>query len=187
MATASPWSPQPSPLPGVIKQTGEFNKFIFAERDSQPTDRVAALQRAINEAGSSAPETDDIVRDLWFKFILFSAGSGITAAARCTIGDILGNEHLTALYRAAFKEAAAVARARNVALPDTIEEDVWTAAQSFPPTMRASTALDLEKGLPLEIDWITGAVLRLSELEGLDAPVSRALYALLSPYKNGRN
>ncbi|MEM7425636.1 MAG: 2-dehydropantoate 2-reductase [Pseudomonadota bacterium] len=172
--------------PGVIRQTGEFNRFIFAERDSSPSERVDALRKAIDDAGSSAPATDDIVRDLWFKFVLFSAGSGITAAARCTIGDITGNPHLTALYKAAVAEAAALARARNIGLPDTIEEDVWQTALAFPPTMKASTALDLEKGLPLEIDWITGAVLRLSEEAGLDAPVSRTLYALLSPYRNGR-
>lgn len=172
--------------PGVITQKGEFNQFIFAERDSRPSARVTALQEAINEAGSSAPATDDVVRDLWFKFILFSAGSGITAAARCTIGDILGNAHLTTLYKSAFREAIAVARARNVNVPETIEDDVWKTAQSFPPTMRASTAIDLEKGLPLEIDWITGAVVRLSDQLGIDAPISRTLYALLSPYKNGR-
>ncbi len=171
--------------PGVIKQTGEFNRFIVAERDSQPSQRVDALRAAINEAGSSSPVTDDIVRDLWSKFVLFSAVSGVTAAARCTISDIVGNDHLAALFQAILAETAALGRARGVSLPATIEADVWSATQNLPPKMRASTAIDLENGRPLEIDWISGAVDRLSQAAGLDAPVNRTVYALLSPYRNG--
>ena len=52
--------------------------------------------------------------------------------------------------------------------------------------MRASTAIDLEKGRALESEWISGAVVRLSAEAGLDAPLSRALMALLTPYLNGR-
>lgn len=171
--------------PGLIKQTGEFNRFIIAERDSKPSARVDALRAAINDAGSSSPVTDDIVRDLWSKFVLFSAVSGVTAAARCTISEITGNEHLGALFRAILAETTALGRARGVALPETIEEDIWGAVQNLPPTMRASTAIDLEHGRPLEIDWISGAVDRLSRAAALEAPVNRTVYAVLSPYKNG--
>jgi 2-dehydropantoate 2-reductase len=171
--------------PGVITQTGGFNQFVFAERDSRPSARVDALRLAINEAGSSAPETDDIERDLWAKFLLFSAVSGVTAAARCTISDITGNEHLTALFKDIVAETAALARARNVALPDNIEAAIWSTAEGLPPTMRASTAIDLEHGRPLEIEWISGAVNRLSRQAGLEAPANKAVYALLSPYRHG--
>ena len=43
--------------PGVITQTGEFNQFVFAERDSRPSNRIAALQQALTDAGVAAPET----------------------------------------------------------------------------------------------------------------------------------
>lgn len=172
--------------PGVIEQTGEFNRFIFAERDSRPSARIDALRDAINEAGSSAPPTDDIERDLWAKFVLFSAVSGITAAARCTMSDITGNEPLSQSFKGVISETAALGRTRGVALPSTIEADIWSTATNLPPTMRASTAIDLEHGRPLEIDWITGAVNRLSQEAGLDAPINKTIYALLSPYRHGK-
>ena len=172
--------------PGVISQTGEFNRFIFAEQDSRPSARIDALRKAIDEAGSSAPPTDDIERDLWSKFVLFSAVSGVTTAARCTIGDILGNDLLSDLFRDIVSETAALGRARGVALPDKIEDEIWSFASNLPSAMRASTAIDLENGRPLEIEWITGAVCRLSRDSGLDAPVNKTIYALLSPYRFGR-
>lgn len=67
--------------PGLIAQTGEFCKFVFAERDSRASARVDALRDAFEQAGVQAPPTDDIERELWTKFVLFSAISGVTAAA----------------------------------------------------------------------------------------------------------
>ncbi len=172
--------------PGVITQTGEFNQFVFAERDSQPSERIDKLRQSLVDAGVSAPETDDIERDLWSKFVLFSAVSGVTAAGRCTIADIVGTPELGALFRQILSETAAIGRACNVALDDDIETKMWDRVQALPPAMRASTAIDLENGRPLEIDWISGAAARLSEKTGVDAPMNKALYALLLPHKNGR-
>ena len=172
--------------PGVISQTGEFNKFVFAERDSRPSTRIDALREAIDAAGSNAPPTDDIERELWSKFVLFSAVSGVTAAARCTIGDIMASDVLGDTFRAIIAETAALGRARGVALPGSIEADTWAFAQGLPAPMRASTAVDLEHGFSLEVDWISGAVARLSEEAGLPAPVNATIHAVLSPFKNGR-
>ena len=173
--------------PGVITQTGDFNQFVFAELDSQPSERITALQQAMTDAGVSAPETDDIERDLWSKFVLFSAVSGVTAAGRCTIADIMGTPELGSLFRKVVGETAALGRTVGVVLDDDIEAKTWERAQTLPPAMRASTAIDLEHGRPLEIEWVSGAVARLSTNAGLDAPMNKALYALLLPHKAGTN
>lgn len=173
--------------PGVITQTGEFNQFVFAERDSRKSNRIDTLRQALSDAGVAAPETHDIERDLWSKFVLFSAVSGVTAAARCTIWDIVNTPELGALFRQVISETAAIGRAFGVALDETIEVTTWERVQSLPPKMRASTAIDLEHGRPLEIEWISGAAARLSEKAGVAAPMNKALYALLLPYKNGRS
>ncbi|WP_171181278.1 MULTISPECIES: ketopantoate reductase family protein [unclassified Ruegeria] len=172
--------------PGVITQTGEFNQFVFAERDSRPSNRVAALQQALTDAGVAAPETDDIECELWSKFVLFSAVSGVTAAARCTIADITGIPELAAVFRQVLSETATLGRASGVALPDDIEAKTWERVQALPPTMRASTAVDVEHGRRLEIEWISGAAARLSDKWGQEAPMNKALYALLLPHKAGR-
>lgn len=172
--------------PGVITQTGAFHSFIFAERDSRPSARVDALRAAINDAGSSAPETDDIVKELWSKFVLFSALSGVTAAGRCTVGELRETPELEALFKRALSETAGVGRALGVALDDDIEEQVWASMLSFPAQGRASTAIDIEHGRPLEIDWVSGAAARLAAQAGVDAPLNAALYAILLPHKQGR-
>lgn len=172
--------------PGVIRQTGEFSVFTFAERDSRPSERIDALRKAISEAGSSAPSTDDIERDVWTKFVLFSAMSGVTAAGRCTVNEITTIPELGELFRRVVSESASIGRALGVSLGPETEEKTWSVALSLPPKLRASTAIDLENGRPLEIDWISGAAARLSKKAGINAPANEALYALLLPYRNGR-
>ena len=171
--------------PGVIKKTGEFNVFTFGERDSRPSERIDALQQAINEAGSSAPATDDIERDVWSKFVLFSAVSGVTAAGRCTMGDIVSTPELGELFRRVVSETTNIGRGLGVSLRPDIEIKTWAAASALPKNMRASTAIDLENDRPLEIEWISGAAARLAKKAETEATTNEALYALLLPHKHG--
>ena len=171
--------------PGVIKQTGEFRTFIFAECNNHPSDRIQKLQKAITNAGAIAPETTDIEKEMWSKFIMFSAISGATAAGRCTLGQVIKSPSLSKVFQRIISETAATARAYGINLSSSIEQDIWARANALPSDVRASTAVDLEKGLPLEVDWISGAVTRLAKAKGLEAPANETIHGLLSPYKNG--
>jgi 2-dehydropantoate 2-reductase len=172
--------------PGVIGQVGEFANFTFAERDNSATPRMRAIRAAFTKAGVKAPEVADIEEALWRKFCMFASMSGVTAAARTTIGVIREDPQLSRLFRDGVAETAALARARGVKLPQGIEATIWKVVSDMPAEMRASTAIDLEAGRALEVDWISGAVARLSEAAGIDAPAHRALSAVLQPWKNGR-
>ncbi len=172
--------------PGVISQVGDFSSFTFAERDSSQSPRIKAVRSAFQRAGLDAPVVGDINVALWQKFCLFAPMSGITAAARCTIGDIKRDSHLSKLYRDGIAETAALGRALGVALPDGIEDHIWKFVGELPDNGRASTAIDLEAGRALEVDWISGAVARLSDDIGLDALIHRTLNAVLQLWKDGR-
>ena len=172
--------------PGVISQVGEFSSFTFAERDSSQSSRIKAVRSAFQNAGLDAPVVDDIDVALWRKFCLFASMSGVTAAARCTLGEIKNNPHLSRLFQDGIAETAALGRALGVALPDDIEASIWKFASELPDGLRASTAIDLEAGRALEVDWISGAVARMSEGAGLNAPVHRTLNAVLQLWKDGR-
>ena len=171
--------------PGIIKQTGDFQTFIFAECDNRPSNRITALQEAITKAGAFAPVTSDIDKEMWSKFIVFSAISGVTAAGRCTLGQVIKSTSLSKVFQKIISETTATARAYGIDLSYSIEQDIWAIVNKLPPDVRASTAVDLEKGLPLEVDWISGAVTRLAKAKGIEAPTNETIHGLLSPYKDG--
>src|SRR5260370_26018846 len=83
-------------------------------------------------------------------------------------------------------ETIAVGRAAGVEFPPDFaaELDRWVA--SFPPTMKASMANDLEAGNRLELDWLAGKVVALGRKYGIATPAHEAVYGILKPYRLGR-
>jgi 2-dehydropantoate 2-reductase len=56
----------------------------------------------------------------------------------------------------------------------------------LPPHVRASMAHDLDIGKPLELPWLSGAVVRLGEKHGVATPTHRFVTQALAPYEKGR-
>lgn len=83
-------------------------------------------------------------------------------------------------------EQVPVAQAKGVALKDGFAEDRFAFIQSSAPGLRASMAVDLERGNRLELDWLTGKVVALGRELGVPVPMNEAVYALLKPYRMGK-
>ena len=73
----------------------------------------------------------------------------------------------------------------TVELPDDVADERIAFARGLPTTMRSSMLQDLEAGKRLELDWLTGAVVRLGEEAGVGTPVSRECYEALAPFRGG--
>ena len=83
-------------------------------------------------------------------------------------------------------EAMAVGKASGVAIPADFTQELERSVASFPPTMKASMANDLEAGNRLELDWLAGKVVALGRKLGVPTPANEAVYAILKPYRMGR-
>ena len=83
-------------------------------------------------------------------------------------------------------ETAMVGRKLGIKLPTFLQENLWLTIAELPANMRASTAIDLENNRPLEIKWLSGAVIRLAKKAGVSAPLNQTIYSLLSIYENGK-
>ena len=83
-------------------------------------------------------------------------------------------------------ETMAVGRAGGVAFAPDYPAEVERAVATFPPTMKASMANDLDAGNRLELDWLAGKVVALGRKYGVPTPAQEAVYAILKPYRRGR-
>ncbi|HET6265902.1 MAG TPA: ketopantoate reductase C-terminal domain-containing protein, partial [Usitatibacter sp.] len=59
-------------------------------------------------------------------------------------------------------------------------------AATLPYDMTSSMAIDLERGNRLEVEWLSGGVVKLGGEAGLDTPANEAVWAMLAPHANGR-
>jgi 2-dehydropantoate 2-reductase len=172
--------------PGVIEHSGQMARLQFGP--VIPSQRPAAehFLAACREANIQAEIPDDIIKANWEKFVFLVGLSSATALARAPIGTVRSDPDLRWLFEQAMHETWRVGRARGVALADDYVEQRMTFADGLHADMKASLLHDLENGGRLEAPWLCGAVARMSEQEGLEAPVNRSVYAALKPYLNGQ-
>ena len=172
--------------PGVIKQASQFQSIICGTSDGRADAPLAAFVAAAKAAGIPITLSDNIERDRWHKFIFLSATSGATAVTRQTMGPILADADMRALFRAIMAETLAVGRAKGVALEEGfVDERMAFADKNVPAGMKASMANDLDRGNRLELDWLAGHVSRLGKELKVATPVNDTVYAALKPYRMG--
>ncbi len=173
--------------PGVIHQTGTMQRLIFGEYDGRRSPRAEALLDALLRAGIKAELSGDIRRTLWEKYTFLVGLSGTTTTMRVPIGPIRSNPQTRAFLLDLFREVVAVGRALGVALPENYAGDRLAFADSVPADMTSSMHHDLDRGNPLEVEWLSGGVVRLGGKAGVPTPVNRAVWDVLALHAAGRN
>jgi 2-dehydropantoate 2-reductase len=171
--------------PGQITQVGTFMRIIFGELDGRRSKRTENLLALCQTAGFDVTLSETILTELWMKFIQLAANAGLTAATRQPIGKLRDDPDLRPLFVSAFRETSEVARAKGIALPDNAFDRLLEFLNHAPPAMKASMALDLERGNRLELPWLNGKVVALGRELGISTPTHAMLYALLKPYIMG--
>ncbi|HET9404036.1 MAG TPA: 2-dehydropantoate 2-reductase [Burkholderiales bacterium] len=172
--------------PGVIRQIGTLQRLIFGEYDGRRSARAEALFAALLRAGIQAELSGDIRRTLWEKYSFLVGLSATTAAMRVPIGAIRSNPQTRAFLFDILKETVAVGRALGVALPENYAEDRLAFADSVPADMTSSLHHDLERGNPLEVEWLSGGVVQLGKQAGVPTPMNRAVWDILALHARGR-
>jgi 2-dehydropantoate 2-reductase len=171
--------------PGVIVQVGTFMRMIFGELDGRITKRGEGLLALCQKAGFDVTLSQQILTDLWMKFILLATNASITASTRQPIGKLRDDPDIRPVIVAAVNEVHAVARAKGIALPANAADTVLDFIGHAPPAMKASMALDLERGNRMELPWLGGKVVELGRELGVATPTHSMMYALLKPYIMG--
>lgn len=172
--------------PGVIRQTGTMQRFIFGEYDGRRSPRAERLLEALGRAGIQAEISDDIRRTIWEKYVFLVGLSGTTATMRSTIGPIRSNARSRAFLHALLRETVAVGRAHGVRLPEAYADDRLAFLDSVPPEMTSSMHHDLDRGNRLEVAWLSGGVVQLGNQVGVPTPANRAVWDILALHADGR-
>jgi 2-dehydropantoate 2-reductase len=172
--------------PGVITQVGTFMRMIFGELDGRITRRGEDFLALCLKAGFDATLSEQILTELWMKFILLASNSGMMALSRQPIGQLRDDPDMRPIFEAAYREVIAVGKARGVALPADALEKIVGFTSHMPPAMKASMALDLDRGNRMELPWLAGKVAELGKQLGVPTPTHSMMYAMLKAYVMGK-
>lgn len=173
--------------PGVVVHTGKIRKIVIGELEGWgESRRVREIAACLSAAGIEAVASDDIRRETWQKMVFLATIAAVTSASRETVGTLRTNPASRALLREGMEEIVRVAAAEGVAIPEGFVDDRMKFIDGLPEGGRASMAQDLLKGRPLELEWLSGSVVRRGESLGVPTPVHKTLYGVLAPCASGR-
>jgi 2-dehydropantoate 2-reductase len=155
--------------PGHLKHHGRGDLVIG------PNEQVKAW---FEPAGVPCAISDNIAGELWAKLVVNCAYNAISAISQLPYGKMIEGPGVRETMRAVVEETLAVANASGVVMaPDMLARTLKIAAAM--PTQYSSTAQDLARGKPTEIDHLNGYVVRKGAALGISTPANQALHALV--------
>ncbi len=174
------------PQPGRVQHLGKLARLRIGGRSAAGRRRAAELSAACADSGIDAQTVDDIDVALWTKFVLFSVMSAACCLRDLPTGALRDDPDSRATLVRGMRETEAVARAKGIDLaPDVVErsmEVVDTMAGDSVPSMLG----DLRAGRRLELESLSGTVVRLGRALGVDVPFHDTAYAALKHRVGGR-
>ncbi len=151
----------------------------FGELDGRETVRARDYAEAFRRAGILGELTPRIRTLRWDKLLWNGAFNSVTTLTRRRVGEILDDPETLGLVRTLMKEALAVARAEGAELgEDRIDHYLAHSNQNL-RALKTSTQQDVERGKPLEVEALAGAVVRAARRHGIRVPAYETVYALL--------
>ena len=166
--------------PGVISQKSEKRDIVFGEMNGESSERAKKLFEVLKDAEIPTVLSENIQRDLWKKFIFISSFSAVTTITETVSGDIFSFPKTDELFRHLLQEVYFVAKANQIELTEEDMEDAYLfAKEKMAPTTKSSMQRDFEKRKPLEIDSLSGAVVRFGKAVNMDTPYHETVYSVL--------
>ena len=157
--------------PGHVKHHGRGDLVI------EPAGTAAVVQ-ALIAAGVPMEVSNNVRGALWAKLILNCAYNAVSAIAQLPYGKTVAGVGITDVMGDVVAECLAVAQADGVQVAGDVQAAVAKLAGSM-PTQLSSTAQDLARGKPTEIDHLNGLIVRRGQALGVVTPANRVLWALV--------
>jgi 2-dehydropantoate 2-reductase len=170
---------------GRILHLNDMHLMAFGERDGSVSPRIEAIASALAGARFDARLSEDIMQEMWEKWVLIAATAGITCLMRATVGDIVA-AGATDFTTALLDECCAIATTRGFPPVDAAVQRMRGMLTAPGSTFAASMLRDIERGAPIEADHIIGDLLARGEDQHNTYPLLRVANAHLKAYEARR-
>jgi 2-dehydropantoate 2-reductase len=162
--------------PGVLEHHYS-NRFDLGEPDGGKSDRAQTFAQAMIKAGFRCPVRPRIRENLWVKLWGNLSFNMICSLTMATLDVVTADPGTRAVSRTMMLEAQAVAEKLGVNFP--LDVDARIAGAQEVGVHKPSTLIDLERGRPMEIDALLGAVVEMARLVGLPSPTCDTVLSLV--------
>lgn len=168
---------------GRVIQSSPIHDLVFGERTGEKTDRILRLQNAFNGTKANFTLSENIVQDMWHKYLFITTLSGVTSLFRSPIGPIRDNETGASVIRKTLAETSGIMRRLGAPIAEDIELKQIEKLNSMGYDMKSSLQRDMEKEWAIEADHLYGFLLSEAEKHEVQAPTLQIIYGNLKIYE----
>ena len=179
------------PGPGSVQHFGRGDLVIGpvdadAAQDAAVSRQLRRVVKWMASADVPVRVSADVRGELWRKLMVNCAYNAISGLAQLPYGKMAALPEVVQMQRAVVQEVVAVAQAEGVPLALAASLEAMERIAGAMPAQFSSTAQDMARGKPSEIDHLNGTVVRLGARHGIATPVNQALYALVKLIESAR-
>lgn len=165
--------------PGVVQENGFSRKVTFGEPEGGPSPRVERIRDAMVAAGLDVEASGHARQAIWDKFVLLAPHASISALTQTPIGVTRETPEAMQLYRTMIAEVKAVGEASGLSFAPDIADRIVGNFMTAPPGQTSSMQRDYAAQRRVELEYVTGTVVRRASELGVPVPSFDALYAVL--------
>ncbi|MFJ8453353.1 2-dehydropantoate 2-reductase [Bacillus paramycoides] len=168
---------------GDVVQTSAANRLVFGEIKPQDSERMQRILKVFAGTKASFILSENILQDMWHKYLFITVMSGVTTLMRAPIGPIRESEGGREFIRNVFEESMQIMRAFGAPVKDNIVEEHMKTIDKISYDMKSSMQRDMEKGSLVEGKHLQGYLLELAEQFSINVPLLGVVYQNLKVYE----
>lgn len=169
-----------------VVQLQPMQSLNYGERDGKLSDRVKAIDEAFKSGINGATASQNIMQDMWEKWVFLSSLAASTSLMRTSVGNILAAPGGRDFLLGMLDETSAIATASGYAPGGPFFERVKGNLTTEGSPMTASMFRDIKAGLPVEADHVIGDLIARADAAKVPVPKLRIAYTHLKAYENQR-
>jgi len=169
-----------------VVQLQPMQSINYGERDGKLSDRVKAIDDAFKSGINGATASQNIMQDMWEKWVFLSSLAASTSLMRTSVGNILAAPGGRDFLLGMLDETSAIATASGYAPGGPFFERVKGLLTAEGSPMTASMFRDIKAGLPVEADHVIGDLIARADAAKVPVPKLRIAYTHLKAYERQR-
>ena len=141
--------------------------------------KVRCVQEAFDKAGIQYKIPEDMLRMLWWKFMVNVGINQASAVMHAPYGIFHSNPDAQGLMEALMQEVVTLAKASHVNLTDQDIKDWYPVLNRLSPQGKTSMLQDIEAKRKTEVDVFGGKVIELGKAHGIPTPVNQTVFQII--------
>ncbi|HOX30982.1 MAG TPA: ketopantoate reductase family protein [Spirochaetales bacterium] len=149
---------------------------------SEPVSRIASF---LGRAGVRHVVPEDMIRSLWYKFMINVGVNQASAVLRATYASFQSLPEAQRVMEAAMREVVALSAALGTGLVPADIEAWYATLAGLGPESKTSMLQDVEAGRKTEVEAFAGTVVELGARAGVPTPVNELLLDMILAIEKG--